>query len=467
MAECQGGELYNAAFAENVRKFRQGPKTSRYRIGLGSLRQKRNGNIDNNVKSLSPALELYFSKALSPSSTLSFDIIGTTYKNNQAATSMENSDNAQGGYEDNMLLDIRKHSFTGEINYDWEKDSHHLNFGYRGMAQWLNNTHHGNGEDYMTTVNTSAHRIFGEYSSRINDFSYRLSLGATGNIRHGGAEGFKDIAFTPMVLLGYKLKSNHFLRLKLTSATNMPNIQQMSANRIMIMEGFYKSGNEHVRNSVDYGTQFMYIFRFKEKLYLTADVHYNHTLRPLYNDYIAHDRYWNLQAMNGYHSSEAGSNISVSYSPWEFVSLDIEAAAEYQTFKKDAESAAYHNWFFPVYANLTFLWKGFTLQYRHTFGGAFLNGIYLEGLEKISYINLSYAHKNLRVGIQCLFPFVDDRFSNRTNALSAIVHNTSSNLRTKNHEFGVTLSWNFIKGKLKYADKTIYNDDYDSGAFEL
>ena len=107
------------------------------------------------------------------------------------------------------------------------------------------------------------------------------------------------------------------------------------------------------------------------------------------------------------------------------------------------------------------------MSYRHTLVGQSLSGIYLEGYEKISYINLSWRRKSLTIGLQCLFPFVVDKFVSETTAASPIHHKRSTNLRTKNHEFGLSLSWNFVKGKGKYSNKSINNSDSDTGVFEF
>ena len=108
-----------------------------------------------------------------------------------------------------------------------------------------------------------------------------------------------------------------------------------------------------------------------------------------------------------------------------------------------------------------------TLSYRHTLVGQSLSGIYLKGYEKISYINLSWRKNRLTVGLQCLFPFIDDAFKSETTSVSPVLHKTSTNLHTKNHEFGLSLSWNFVKGKGKYSNKSINNSDSDTGAFEF
>ena len=241
----------------------------------------------------------------------------------------------------------------------------------------------------------------------------------------------------------------------------------MSDNRIMIMEGFYKTGNVNARNSTRYGSQLLYAFNIPGKLALTADLHFNYTKGQLYNAFIDGGDHWMLQTQNGQYGSALGTNVTLSYVPWKFLEISLDGSADYQTFKADAESDAVHHWFFPVYANIAAYWKGFTLAYRHTLVGQSLSGLYLEGYEKISYINLSWRRKSLSIGLQCLFPFVEDRFVSETTAASPIHHKTATNLHTKNHEFGVTLSWNFVKGKGKYSDKNINNIDSDTGVFEF
>ena len=442
-------------------------RTRDINLKWGDVLQKRSGLTQDMVKTLMPVAEVYFSKIVSPSSTLTFDVLGTTYRNSQNAVSSETlSDGSEEGYKDIMDLDTRKSSVIGELNYLWTKGSHKLDFGYKGAYNWLQNNLANSDGGGISNINTSTHRVYGEYSSRINSFSYRFSIGATGNIK-SGENGFSDIAFTPTLLLGYGFRQKHYMRLKLDSETMMPGIQQMSDNRIMIMEGFYKTGNVNVRNSTRYGSQFMYAFNIPGKLAMTADLHFNYTKGQLYNAFMDGGDHWMLQTMNGEYGSSLGTNVTLSYVPWQFLEISLDGTADYQTFKASAGSAAVHHWFFPIYGNIAAYWKGFALSYKHTLVGQSLSGLYLEGYEKISYLNLSWRRKIFSIGLQCLFPFVDDRFVSETTSASPVHHKTSTNLRTKNHEFGITLSWNFVKGKGKYSNKSINNSDSDTGVFEF
>lgn len=437
-------------------------RTREIELDWGNIAQNRVGRTNDVVKNLYPVADIYFSKILSPSSTLTFDVVGTTYRTLQNAVSSEYLMDGSVGYTDNIDLRTRKSSVIGEINYLLEKDAYNLNIGYKGSYNWLRNEPMMGDVSY---INTSSHRIYGEFASMKQSFSYRFSLGATANMKFGD-NGFSDIAFTPTLLLGYGFNQKHYVRLRLDSETMMPGIQQMSDNKIMIMEGFYRTGNENLKNSIRYGLQFLYAFNLPN-FAMTADMHYSYTDRQIFESFVDGKDHWALQSMNANYGAVIGSNIILTYVPWNFLMLSIDGSADYQTFKASPEAPVINHWFFPIYGNISLGWKGFELSYRHTLAGQSLSGIYLEGQEKVSYLNLSWRHKNLSIGLQCLFPFADDKFKSETTSTSGVLHRTSSNLRSKNHEFGITLSWNFTKGKRKSSNKSIDNSDEDSGAFDI
>ena len=65
----------------------------------GDIVQKRSGLTQDMVKALMPVAEVYFSKIISPSCTLTFDVLGTTYRNSQNAVSSETVvSDSDGGY---------------------------------------------------------------------------------------------------------------------------------------------------------------------------------------------------------------------------------------------------------------------------------------------------------------------------------------------------------------------------------
>lgn len=423
--------------------------------GLGGVRS---GEADNRISTLRPVLDVYFEKALSETDKLMVDVTATSYSNDQNALTSET-----GAFDDVLDLNTRKNSVIGELVWSHTKENHSFNAGYRGTVGFLRSDLAGSG---VSNVRTGRQKIYGEYTSRLGSFSYRVSLGAENNLK-AGDNGFSRFSFSPTLLLSYRLSPRNMLRLKFDSETLMPDIQQMSDNKILVMENFYRRGNVYVHNSNGYRSSLIYSYNIPRKLIVKADAHYNRTDGFLYDAFVEDGKAWYLETRNADYYSEAGMNMSVTCLPWKWLNIGLEFSADRQTIKEVSSNEAYSGWFFPVYLNVSAVWGNWSLACRQTFGGKMLDGLYRKGLEKVSYISLTYGWKNWQFGAQCLFPFYNDKFSAETAAIAPVRHLTRTNLRTKNHEFGITLSWFFQRGKNNYSAKNLENSDIDSGAFKF
>ena len=166
-----------------------------------------------------------------------------------------------------------------------------------------------------------------------------------------GDDGFSIFAFSPTLLFSYRLNKRNILRLRLDSETMMPDIQQMSGNRILIMENFYRRGNADVHNSTGYQSRLIYSYYVPRKLIVQADAHYNRTGGFLYDSFVQDGGAWYLETCNAHHYSETGMNMIVTYLPWKWLRLGVDFSADRQTIKETASSEAYGDWLFPVYLN--------------------------------------------------------------------------------------------------------------------
>lgn len=425
---------------------------------LNGLGNPRSGVANNDVTTMKPTVDVYFEKTLSEVSTLMADVTATSYSNDQNAFTSET-----GVFEDVLDLSTRKNSVIGELVYSYAKENRTFNAGYKGTFGFLRSDLAGSG---VSKVRTGRQRLYGEYSSRHGSFSYRVSLGAENNMR-AGDDGFSRFAFSPTLLFSYRLNKRNILRLRLDSETMMPDLQQMSCNRILIMENFYRRGSADVHNSTGYQSRLIYSYNIPRKLIVQTDAHYNRTGGFLYDAFVQDGGAWYLETRNAHHYSETGMNMIVTYLPWTWLRLGVDFSADRQTIKETASGEAYSDWFFPVYLNASAVWGGWSLSYRQTYGGKMLDGLYRKGLERVSYLSLTYDWKNWRFGAQCLFPFYDDKYSNETIAVAPIRHLTHTNLRTKNREFGFTISWFFQRGKENHSAKSLENSDVDSGVFRF
>lgn len=425
---------------------------------LNGLESTRSGEAGNRISTLRPVLDVYFEKTLSETDKLMADVTATSYSNDQKAFTSET-----GAFDDVLDLNTRKNSVIGELVWSHTKENRSFNAGYKGTIGFLRSDLAGSG---VSNVRTGRQRIYGEYTSRLGSFSYRVSLGAENNLK-AGDNGFSRFSFSPTLLLSYRLSPRNMLRLKLDSETLMPDIQQMSDNKILVMENFYRRGNADVHNSNGYRSSLIYSYNIPRRLVVKADAHYNRTVGFLYDAFVQDGEAWYLETRNADHYSEAGMNMSVTCLPWKWLNVGLEFSADRQTIKENSSNEAYSDWFFPVYLNVSAVWGSWSLACRQTFGGKMLDGLYRKGLEKVSYISLTYGWKNWQFGAQCLFPFYDDKFSAETAAVAPVRHLTRTNLRTKNHEFGITLSWFFQRGKSNHSAKNLENSDIDSGVFKF
>ena len=427
-------------------------------FALNGLKDTRYGVASNDVTTMKPTVDVYFEKTLSETSTLMADVTATSYSNDQNAFTSETD-----AFEDLLDLRTRKNSVIGELVWSYAKENRTFNAGYRGAFGFLRSDLSGSG---VTNVRTGRQRLYGEYSSRHGSFSYRVSLGAENNMK-AGDDGFSRFAFSPTVLLSYRLNKRNMLRLRLDSETSMPDIQQMSGNRILIMENFYRRGNAEVHNSTGYQSRLIYSYNIPRKLIVQTDAHYNRTAGFLYDAFVQDGDAWYLETRNAHRFSEAGMNMIVTYIPWKWLRLGVDVSADRQTIKETSSGVAFSDWFFPVYLNASAVWGNWSLSCRQTFGGKMLDGLYRKGLEKVSYLSLTYGWKNWQFGAQCLFPFYDDKYSNETVSFAPVRHVTQTNLRTKNREFGFTISWFFQRGKENHSAKSLENSDVDSGVFRF
>ena len=207
--------------------------------------EERTGRLTDRTESLVPTLDLYFAKYFSERSTLVVNLVGSYFDNRQRTRSTESGTT---GFDDLMLLDNRKSSLIGEAAYLHRFSRAQLTVGYRSQCNFLSNRLRNSvsGQPQSERINTQKHYLYAEISGKLHSWLYRASLGATADIRSGEG-GFRHLTFTPVVMLGYAIDRANTLRLAYDSDTRMPEMQQMSEARILLMSDFYQTGNAELK----------------------------------------------------------------------------------------------------------------------------------------------------------------------------------------------------------------------------
>lgn len=423
------------------------------------------GQLSDRTQSVVPTLDLYFAKQFGANNSLAVNLVGSCFDNQQQTHSTESGPT---GFDDRMDLDNRKRTLIGETVYGHRFKQASFSVGYRGhynfLTNNLRNTLSETGE--RESIHTQAHRLYAEISGKARSFLYRASLGANYDVRTGRG-GFHNLTFTPMLLAGYNFGDTHTLRLMYESGTQMPEMLQMSDARILIMNGLYQTGNPELENAHRQSWRLNYDL-YVRKFTLQASLFYDYTRNSLFDAYRCGEGCILCQTGNARQDVRRGGELSLNFTPWEFLRIGGSVEAAQQLFQPSKEVRPYRCWTFPVSVYVSASCKNFALDLYQKFGGTSLVGLCKTGIEKVSYISLGYTYRNLNVALQCFFPFVRDRYSNETIPTSIVRHRTDYEIRSKDHALALSLSWRFGVGRKKVSVRPeLENYDNDSGLFKI
>lgn len=423
------------------------------------------GQLSDRTQSVVPTLDLYFAKQFGANNSLAVNLVGSCFDNQQQTHSTESGPT---GFDDRMDLDNRKRTLIGETVYGHRFKQASFSVGYRGhynfLTNNLRNTLSETGE--RESIHTQAHRLYAEISGKARSFLYRASLGANYDVRTGRG-GFHNLTFTPMLLAGYNFGDTHTLRLMYESGTQMPEMLQMSDARILIMNGLYQTGNPELENAHRQSWRLNYDL-YVRKFTLQASLFYDYTRNSLFDAYRCGEGCILCQTGNARQDVRRGGELSLNFTPWEFLRIGGSVEAAQQLFQPSKEVRPYRCWTFPVSVYVSASYKNFALDLYQKFGGTSLVGLCKTGIEKVSYISLGYTYRNLNVALQCFFPFVRDRYSNETIPTSIVRHRTDYEIRSKDHALALSLSWRFGVGRKKASVRPeLENYDNDSGLFKI
>lgn len=434
-------------------------------LSMDETEENRTGALSDKVRTFSPTIDAYFVKYLKHQNSLAIDVVGTLFDNKQNAYSYESGAN---GFDDHLNLNNTKKSVIGEVVYNQKVGNVSVTGGYKGAFNFLTNRIYNSLSENETKehINTQKHYFYGEVAGRANAFMYRASVGGNYDVKLG-EDGFKHVTFTPIMMVGYKLNAQNNLRLSFKTSTLMPNSLQMSEARILVMDNFFKTGNPNLKNSTRYDWNLSYNYA-EGKIYLQTDVFYNYNKNTLYDGFNYVDDYILIRTDNAKKDISRGARVNFRYSPFSFITIGGTVSAMQQVFAPTETADVYRYWSYPATINVSLNHKNFRLDYFQMLGGSYVEGLYLTGIEKASYVNLSYRYKQMQVGVRCLFPFIKDKVSNKTIPQSNIEHMVAKHFKRKDHTFGMSITWNFKAGKQgRYMEKTIENSDEDNAKFNV
>ncbi|MDR0987954.1 MAG: TonB-dependent receptor [Prevotellaceae bacterium] len=426
---------------------------------------ERIGLFTNKTRGLSPSVDLYYFKRLNKRSTLTLNAVGTLFDTRQDAYSLEQG---ADGYEEKLNLDVSRKSLIAEAIYAYSPGRKTtLNVGYRGTYGFLESRQTSVDTGRLDEhINTQKHYLYAELTGAWGtDWMYRLGVAGTQDVRVG-ADGFRHTTFTPVAMLGYRLTDHQSLRLHYQSNTTMPAAQQMSDNRILIMNHFYQKGNPQLQSSLQHQLSLRYSLS-ASWIAVDASLYGKINRRTLFRDFQAQADYIAQTTSNAHRDRSLGGLLELTFTPNNAVELGGSIEPVRQFFTPDAGASTYRYWSLPASIYLSLSYRAFSLDYLQRFGGSYLDGLYRQDYEKVSYLTLSYRNKQWLAGIQCNFPFIKDKYHIRTLPSTLVLNEATTHLKNKDHTFGLFLSWSFNTSRKLEARKTVQNAEEDKGTFEI
>ncbi|MDR1054644.1 MAG: TonB-dependent receptor [Prevotellaceae bacterium] len=438
-------------------------------LSIANFTDKQTGLLTNRVKSVAPSIDIYYSKKIGKNSEIKANLYSVLFKNDQKVYSEEKGLN---GFEDRMALESEKKTIIAELNYSTKIGSHRLSAGYRSHFSLVDNklsnsfTSSDDADIYLRD-----NYFFGETSGRISGLTYRMSIGAKFINNSTESSDYNKFLFTPIMVLGYKINNDNYIRFTYRPYTKNPDIQQLSDNMILIMNNFLQTGNADLKNSFTHDLKLNYNYS-KNILDVDVNIFYENVNNYIFDNFsqntINNNQYIVISSNNAAMYYNYGVAANISLRPLKNISLGCNFMSYKQIFQALDESEKISKWFYPVTLYASYQYKNFSLDYYQKLSSKYLEGMYIMGTEKVSYLSAGYSIKDWSFQLNYYFPFAKNIFSNYTLGNSIVENNTAVRLKSKEKTIGISVSWNFSTSREQYKlSRSIYNEDIDNGFFNV
>jgi hypothetical protein len=425
------------------------------------------GFRNSHINSMSPKVDIYYSKNINRKTVLSVNLVSTLYHNTQKIISGESSMTV---FNDSLNLHNEKKSIIGEVICEHNGNANlSYSIGYKANVAWMDyNVSNSIKNDNKTQYINQTHSLFAEIKGAVYGFNYRISLNDNFIWNKNDSNKERQNIFSPTILIGRKISQSLQIRLKYTSKPINPSSSQISNNTIYLMSNMVSTGNTKLRSAKE--NYLSFIADYEDTYFnLGMNVFVNKAKRSIFSNFLI-DSINNkpvivMRPENAVLDNEFGVEGDFSLHPLESLNIIYSIKSIYHSFKPNQTAKAYNKWYFPMCLSINYTFKSFTFSYYQKFKSNYLENIYVLGVEKVAYFTLDYTYKNFDFGIAYYFPFGKDNYYNKTTPQSAIIHNTDARLKSKERTIGFTFSWNFHRGSKYNINRKLNNSDDDAGTY--
>ena len=446
-------------------------ETRNVQYSINDILDSKIGFLRNKVNTFSPTLDLYYSKKIKESNELNINVVSSFYKNDQNIFSEEDG---LFPFKDESDIETLKRTYIGEINYITNIGQNEFSFGYKSLVSTAENKVTSIINDVNrepNNINLQEHSLYAETSGLIRKLSYRISLGGRLNTTKTSSGNTNLPTFTPTIILGRAINDDNFLRLTYRVSTGVPEIQQFSDNSIMLMQNIIRKGNPDLKTSVNHDIRLNHSYS-RGLLDVDLSLFYQNDKNYIFDFFerepIDNKMFITLSSSNATKNYKYGIEADLSIRPFNGLRIGGNIRVYNHFFKPTKNSVEIKKYFIPITIYSSYQYKKFSLDYYQRIGSNSLEGLYILGTEKVSYLNAGYSYKDWTFQLSYYFPFVKNKFKNYTIDDSIVQHTYEGWLKSKERTLGLSISWNFNTIIKPYSEnRKLYNSDYDDGTFKL
>lgn len=433
---------------------------------------------DKRTRSFGPSLDLYFDKKLNHDQSITVDLLGTYYHNNDHAVNRQTvlpvMPDGQTGTEE-MLLDddMRqkndKYSIIAEGAYTKKMKGIDLSAGYKmtlAKSDYRISNVFSDYKEYSYHSSNDNHYVYAQMGGRLKKLSYRMSLGGTYVSTRNDEAHFNKMLFTPQLLLSYPIK-NGMLQFKVQSEPTIPSISQLSNNSTVTIPGLINLGNPQLRAGNDntamlsfsYSNSYLDIYTHVAAEYLTNPICTTYKWSKLNGEDVVTTKPQNFTNEKLF---TATCNLTLRPFGNDMLSLDLSATAQHDTYSS-REFGTRRHWYTPLAWQVQFHKGHWTALWDGRIVSKQFNGMSLLTDENDSDIGIVYRHKQLQLGMYCVFFLTTPHYYTNTIDNGIMDYKHFNELPQQSNMLIMTVSYNIFSGKQKDIKKKINNRDYDKG----
>lgn len=416
-----------------------------------------------NSKYRTPALDIYYQHELGKDQTLLLNLVGT-YNQTRSMRTYQERRHGDLMTDINNRVEGDKYSVIGEAIYEKRfGDLNRLGLGIRHNHSFSDN-HYINGKSYKSHMEQMNSSIYAEFNGKLKrlDYSIGVTVNRSSYCQRGEKEGYERYSVSPRLTLFYPLPGESSLRLKTTVVNVAPSLAELSAIDQSIDSIQIQRGNPGLKSHMSYYAELNYELR-KGLFYINTTGAYEYQPNAIMDEKYQEggriiqswDNQKNWQRIVG--------TVNFRFGPIrDLLQFSLNGGVNHYISNGNRYAHRYTNWWCDT--NISLTWRNWSLMYMLMTNWNWFKGETMTGGENVHGINLGYRHKELKVGLQVLNPFVDNYKQESENWNQYAPYRRSNYIKESSRLLALTLTYNFSFGrKFNVGDKRVNNSDNDSG----